>query len=188
MIRGKHLLATVFLAGTVAALASTSAWKEFGTRDFFIIYPANWYRFEVTPDRLDLRSSKGGAEVVVIKDNQAYIFVGKERGSSAKTLAEVINYYNQEGKILSRRDISVRPGSKQGCSDLKEFVVKDPAQPPEDLPKGAQVPYFIHTEFFCEMEGQKFVTLFLTNWEGDKQQAHYQQVALRMAESIRSRK
>ncbi len=188
MLRPKHLLMTVFLAGTAAALASTNAWKEFGTRDFSIMYPANWYRFGVTPDELDLRSSKGGAEGVVIKDNQACISVKEEPASSGKTLAAVINYYNKEGTILSRADISGGRGSGEGCRDLKRVVVKDPVVPPEDLPKRTKVPYFIYTEFFCEMNGPKFVTLIQQHWEGDERQEHYQQVALRMAESIRKGK
>ncbi len=100
--------------------------------------------------------------------------------SLKQTLAQVIAYYTQDATVLSHRDV---PGEavSHGCSNLEEVTSKEPAIPPAD--SSIFVPTIINTDFFCEAEGRKVVTL-LRNWEGDKRQEEYQQVALRMAKKV----
>ena len=165
-----------------AAVASTQGWQRFSSSNrFSVLYPGAWVRNGVSTDRLQLRSSKGGAEGIGIKPGQAEITVMEAQDSSKQTLAQVIAYYMQDTTVLSHKDI---PGeaAPNGCKALKEVTSKESAVPPGDSP--TSVPMIINTDFFCEVQGRKIVTL-LRNWEGDKQQAKYQQVALRMAKGIR---
>ena len=102
------------------------------------------------------------------------------QASSSQTLAQVVAYYTQDTTVLSQKDIP-EGTVPLGCSNLKEVTSKEPAIPAADSP--ISVPMIINTDFFCEVKGRKIVTL-LRNWEGDKRQQEYQQVALRMAKGI----
>ncbi len=194
------------LAG--AAVASTDGWQRFSSSNrFSVLYPAAWVRNGVSTDRLQLRSSEGGAEGIGIKRGQAEITVMEAQESSKQTLAlfgffvccdvnvnyleaqesskqtlaQVIAYYTQGTTVLSRKDV---PGeaAPSGCSEIKEVTSKEPGVPSEDSP--ISVPTIINTDFFCEAKGRKIVTL-LRNWEDDKRQQEYQRIALRMAKGIR---
>jgi hypothetical protein len=103
------------------------------------------------------------------------------QASRTQTLAEVIAYYTKDTTVLSRRDVPQETG-KRGCTHLEEITSKEPAIPPAD--SLIRVPIIINTDFFCEIHGHKIVTL-VRNHYGDKHQEEYQQVALRMAKSIR---
>jgi hypothetical protein len=177
----KVVVVLLFMLGG-AAFASTDGWRRFSSSTHFsVLYPGGWFRTGVSKDRLQLLSSRGGAEGVGIKQGQAEITVMEAQASSTRTLAEVIAYYTQDTTVLSRRDVPAETG-KSGCSELKEVTSKEPAIPPADSP--ISVPNIINTDFFCEVDGRKIVTL-LRNWEGDKRQEEYQRVALRMAKGIR---
>ncbi len=169
----------LLLAG--AAFASTDRWQRFSSSNHFsVLYPAAWVRNGASTDRLQLRSSAGGAEGIGIKQGQAEITVMEAQESSKQTLAQVIVFYTQDTTVLSRKDVAGETASS-GCSELKEVISKEPAVPPGD--STISVPTIINTDFFCEVQGRKIVTL-LRNWEGDKRQQEYQQVALRMAKGI----
>ena len=172
----------VLLTLVGAAFASTDGWQLFNSSaGFSVSYPGSWFKAGISKDRIQLRSSKGGAEGIGIKQGQAEITVMEAPDSSKQTLAQVIAYYTQDTTALSHKDF---PGeaAPHGCSDLKEVTSKEPAVPPSDSP--ISVPMILNTDFFCEADGRKIVTL-LRNWAGDKRQQEYQQVALRMAKSIR---
>ena len=165
-----------------AAFASTDGWQLFNSSTgFSVSYPGSWFKAGISKDRLQLRSSEGGAEGIGIKQGQAEITVMEAQASSSQTLAQVIAYYTQGTTILSHKDVPAEAG-KGGCSELQEITSKEPAVPPADSP--ISVPNIINTDFFCEVHGRKIVAL-LRNWEGDKRQEEYQQVALQMAKSIR---
>lgn len=168
----------------VAAFASTDGWHRFSSSSSFsVMYPGVWFRIGASTDRLQILSSKGGAEGIVIKHGQAEITVMEAQASSTKTLAQVIDYYTQGASVLSRRDVPEEAGERD-CRELKEVTSKEQAIPSADSP--ISVPYIINTDLFCEGDGRKIVTL-LRNWEGDKRQQEYQQIALRMAKGIRLR-
>ena len=165
-----------------AAFASMDGWQLFSSSTgFSVSYPGSWFKAGISKDRLQLRSSKGGAEGIGIKQGQAEITVMEAQASSSRTLAQVIAYYTQDTTVLSRKDI---PGETvpHGCSNLKEVTSKEPAIPAADSP--ISVPTIINTDFFCEVDGRKIVTL-LRCWEGDKRQQEYQRVALQIAKGIR---
>jgi hypothetical protein len=174
-------IALVFIVA-MSAVGSSPRWRWFkSSAHFSIMYPENWVRINAEyPDRLELASSKGGLEAVVIKDGQANIFVS-EAQHPTKTLSGLINLYTKDATVISRRS-GMAHRDKQRCSGLERVVLKEEAVPAEGMPTPA--PYFIYTEFFCELGNRKIV-LILKNWEGDKKQKEYQEVASKMAESIR---
>jgi len=164
-----------------AAFASTEGWQLFNSSTgFSVSYPGSWFKAGISKDRLQLRTSKVGAEGIGIKQGQAEITVMEAQASSSQTLAQVVAYYTQDTTVLSQKDIP-EGTVPLGCSNLKEVTSKEPAIPAADSP--ISVPMIINTDFFCEVKGRKIVTL-LRNWEGDKRQQEYQQVALRMAKGI----
>lgn len=177
----KAVIVLILMLGSVV-FAYTNDWQRFSSSSHFSVsYPGSWFRTGVSTDRLQLLSSKGGTEGIRIKQGQAEITVVEAPGSSTQTLAEVIAYYTQDLTILSSRDIPVE-GGEHACNLLKEITSEEPAIPPGDSP--INVPMIINTDFFCEVDGHKIVTL-LRNWKGDKREQEYQQVALRMARGIR---
>jgi hypothetical protein len=180
----KRKIVVVLLMGLGSiAFAAPDGWHLFrSTAGFSVLYPDTWVRNGVSTDRLQVRSSRGGAEGIGIKQGQAEITVMEAPESTKKTLAQVVAYYTQDVTVLSQKDVPGESTSK-GCSNLKEVISKEPAIPPGDAP--VSVPNIINTDFFCEVDGHKVVTL-LRNWDGDKRQEEYRQVALRIAKAIKS--
>lgn len=146
-----------------AAFGSIDGWQRFSnSARFSVLYPGTWVRNGVSTDRLQLLSSKGGAEGIGIKQGQAEITVMEAPESSKQTLAQVIAFYTQDTTVFSHKDVPREPGS-HGCSNLKEVTSKEPAIPPAD--SSIKMPNIINTYFFCEADGRKIVAL-LRNWEG----------------------
>lgn len=153
------------------------------TTGFTVSYPASWFRKGISTDRLMILSSKGGAEGLIIKRGQAVISVMEEREYLNASLSDVVDEYVKDTEVLSRTNIQNQNAEIRGCRELLEIVSKVPAVPPEDVP--GPVPFFILTEYFCELNRHKYVTV-LRNFEGDKKQAAYREVALRVAKSLRT--
>lgn len=166
---------------TVSAVASPR-WRWFkSSAHFSVMYPERWVRKNANyPERLELFSSKGGLEALVIKNGQANIFVS-EAQHPAKTLSALIDVYAKNATVISQTSV-ITHLDRRHCSNLEQVVLKKEAVPAEGMPR--PVPYFIYTEYFCELGNHKIV-LILKNWEGDKKQREYQQVASEMAGSIR---
>ncbi len=172
------------LTASLAQVTSLAHWKSFkSSTGFFVKYPATWYSKGTSTDRLMILSSRGGAEAVVIKRGQAVISVKEEVQYADSTLSQVMGHYTQDTHVLSQKTIHNGNAGTHGCRDLREVVSREGAVPPEDVP--GPVPYITNTEYFCEIERHKYVTV-LRNFESDKKQAMYQQIALRMAESLRA--
>jgi len=179
-----NIVVALLLVVTPAAFSED--WKEFrSSKNFSVEYPGTWFEIGGSSDRLQLLSSQRGAEGVVIKRGQAEIVVLEVPESSGKTLGEVIDYYLSGASVLSRHDIVASAEKEQGCRTLTEVVSTEHAVPSKDSP--IPVPYIINTDFFCEADGHKIVTL-LRNWKGDARQEQYQQAAMRIAKSIRIEK
>jgi hypothetical protein len=178
-------MAFALIAGLSRAQEAVSKnWKSFkSSTGFSVDYPGNWFRKGISTDELMILSSRGGAEAIVIKGGQAVISVSEERHYADSALSQVIDHYVQDAKVLSRRHIRNENLGPGGCRELREIVSKEAAVPPEDVP--GRVPYIIDTMYFCEINRHKYVTV-LRNFEGDKRQRTYRQIALRVAESLRA--
>lgn len=179
------IISIVLVVSLSLAQETTSEnWKLFkSTTGFVVSYPANWFRKGISTDRLMSLSSRGGAEAVVIKHGQAVISVMEEREYLNASLSDLVNYYIKDTKVLSRTNIQNQNAGIRGCRELLEIVSKDSVVPAEDVP--GPVPFFIITKYFCEVISRKYVTV-LKNFEGDKKQAAYRGVALRVAKSLRT--
>lgn len=182
MMIKKKVAAALLMSVACTAFAASGGWRLFrSSAGFSVSYPGTWVRNGVSADRLQVRSSKGGAEGVGIKRGQAEITVMEAPESSKQTLAQVIAYYTQDTTVLSQKDV-LRETAPKGCSNLKEVTSKEAVISPGDSP--ISVPTVINTDFFCEVGGHKIVIL-LRNWDGDKRQQEYQQIALQIAKGIR---
>jgi hypothetical protein len=178
----RKMITILLLTVCAGVFASTDKWQRFNSSSgFSVMYPSTWFRIGISTDRLQLLSSKGGAEGVIIKPGQAEITVVEARASSTKTLTQIADDYTQGAVVLSRRDIPPEL-TGHGCRNLQEVISKEQPVSPTDTP--IDVPYVVNTDLFCEAGGHKIVTL-LRNWEGDQRQEEYQRIVLRMAKSIR---
>jgi hypothetical protein len=175
-----HILA----AGTsTAADALPSRWGSFrSSAGFSLQYPVDWVRKDVPKDQLLILSSEGGAGAAVIKPGQALLSVVESQDEQSN-LQQLRDRYNRGITILARKHIRAGGVKAYGCRDLYEVISKEPAVPPGDTPRPG--PALINTEFFCEIGGKKYVTV-LRNFEGDEKQTEYQDVALRVAQSLRA--
>jgi hypothetical protein len=183
------VIALTFVTALAVAAQANAAenWKSFkSSTGFTLEYPGNWFRIGVSPESLSILSSRGGAEGVIITDGQGLINASEEPKFRNLNLSQLIDYYtkwHEDLRVLSRRSIRNENAGSQGCRNLLEVVSKEPIVSPEDV-RPKIPPNIINTEFFCEMNGRKYV-IVLRNFEGDKKQASFQQTALRLAESIR---
>jgi hypothetical protein len=169
----------IVVFSSLKSFSFTRSWKLFSSPDGFTVqYPSWWIPINDSPHQLGIRSSRGGAEGVIIKQGQAYINVGQV--NSPKSMAQVINNFEKESTELSRRNISA-DGAPGKCP-LIEIVSREPVIPPEDA--AAPVPNVINTVYYCGINHHNIV-LVLRDWEGDAKQSEYQALALRMAKSIR---
>jgi hypothetical protein len=179
------VISIVLVASLSFAQETTSEkWNLFkSTTGFAVSYPASWFRKGISTDRLMILSSKGGAEALIIKRGQAVISVMEEREYLNASLSDVVDKYVKDTEVLSRTNIQNQNAGIRGCRELLEIVSKLTAVSAEDVP--GPVPFFIYTEYFCEVNGHKYVTV-LRNFEGDKKQGAYQEIALRVAKSLRA--
>lgn len=180
----RYLFSTVLLlACTSAAQDKARSWKEFKSNTgFSVAYPAAWHRIGVSEDRLEILSSPGGAEAVVIKRGQGEIIVVELHGAPDTTLSELIDQDTRSDvSILARGEIHNERAQKGACSDLKRVVSEEEPVPSKDVP--IRVPYVINTAFYCEINGRRFRTL-LRNWQGEKRQEEYQRIAQHVAQSL----
>lgn len=181
----RGVLMACLLAGAVLAFSATVAWREFrSSKTFTVEYPADWFRQGISPDRLDILSSSGHLTAVVIEKGEADISVAEEPEPARRPLAEVIHYYENGAPVLLRKSIS--PEQPEACERLDEIVWKEAPVPLEDVAPSMRphLTDFIYTGLFCQIKG-RIVVLILKNWQGDKKQKEYQEIALRMAKSIR---
>jgi hypothetical protein len=176
-MRTTMALAVVHLGMLAAVAGGQGGWARFTSAGrFSVMYPATWRRIGVSTDRLDIVSSPGGAQGVVIRRGQAEIVVMEIREPSGVPLSEVIDRDNRGAAVLSRRELR-RPGAPAagGCGQLTEVVSRDEIGP------GA---YNIFTSYYCDIRGRRFSVL-LRNWEGDVRRERDRTVALKMAWSLR---
>ncbi len=91
---------------TVSAVGSPR-WRWFkSSAHFSVMYPETWVRKNANyPERLELSSSKGGLEAVVIKQGQANIVVFEETEHPAKTLSDLIDTYTKDATVISRTSV-----------------------------------------------------------------------------------
>ncbi len=154
---------------------------------FSVRYPDNWFQKARSKDLLFILSSEAGAGRAIIAPGQAFISVVEAREYKDLSLEQLRDLYNRGIAILARRQIHNARLGADACRDLYQVVSKESAIPPGNtpIPHPAAAPYLVNTEYFCQIDRKKYVTV-LRNFEGDKKQAQYQEVALGVAQSLRA--
>ncbi len=165
----------VLWVGATQAGAGVS-WKQFESQDgFSVMYPPTWFPIGISENRLNILSSEGGSEGVVIPNDQAEITVTRLTGRNKATLAEVAELDTRAERVLSRRNLQIGGPARQGCAGLLEITSKEEMGPRA----------YIVASRYCEIQGDRFVTI-LRCWCGDTRQRQYERTALRVRESFRS--
>lgn len=133
MMSKKKAVVTFLMALGCMAFAASDGWRLFrSSTGFSVSYLGTWVRNGASTDRLQVRSSKGGAEGVGIKQGQAEITVMEAPESSKQTLTHVIAYYTLDTTVLSQKDVSGE-ANPHGCTKLKEVISRESAIPPATL-------------------------------------------------------
>jgi len=157
--------------------APQRGWNTFeSTARFSVAYPTDWQIFGVSRDRLQIRSSGRGADGVIINRGQAAITV-LQVASGANGLESAIKRSNEGAEIISRQRIQT------GGAEIIKVISRAPAVPPGDIAPG-KAPDEVNTQFFV-LVASRVVCVSLINWDGDTKQAEYQEIAARMARSVR---
>lgn len=160
-------------------------WRLFRSTEGFVVrYPGNWVRKGISKTRLTILSVPGGATAVVIKKGQAEVSVIMDQEYRGASLADLISAYTRHTHVLSRRRVLNTHPAIAGCKQFERIVSKEALVAEAAIP-GAS-PYIVNTELFCGIGVRKYV-IALRNFQGDKKQPIYQRIALRMAETLRSR-
>lgn len=141
-------------------------------RGVMLRYPSNWQLISITKEGLAIKSSKGGYEGIGIGPNQAEIIASLAKADASISLDEFVAESLREQTILARQEV---PVSGHGCVRLQKVVSLFEVGP------GA---FIENTGYFCRI-GDGWMVVMLRNFRGNKQQPQYQQIALRMARSIR---
>jgi hypothetical protein len=163
----------------------TAQWKLFVSRSlhFSVEYPSLWNRLQdhdVAPDADTLEiinfPNKERVEGVIIKKGGASISVNLAP-SGINSARDWIRRYNRDNVLLDDRTIPRLRSAPDGCQDLRRIVSRDEVAPNA---------FSIETDYFCSTPRGLYVVL-LTNWEGDPHQPAYQDIAAKVALSLRTR-
>ena len=192
MMMRKLLLIVVLVSLTLSFIcyaASRKSWAEFhSSEDFSVLYPKTWIQIGalnglgVSKKQLQIVSSRGGTQGIVIRPGQGEIIVEAIRGQRSETLDTVVSHYIQGTSIISREVFHVSSKNPFGCQTIISVVSKESIIPAVDSP--THVPSVVYTQLFCQADQRKIVTI-LKNFEGDKQQAEWQAIALQMMTSVK---
>lgn len=188
----KLLLIVVFITlvlGTICHAALRESWTEFhSSLGFSILYPRTWFRIGAlnglgaSKNNLQIVSSRGGAQGVVISPGQGEITVEVVLGRRGETLDTIVSHYTEGTRIISRDVFHVPSANQLGCRNIILVISKEPIIPAEDSPM--HVPSVVYTQLFCQAGRRQIVTI-LKNFEGDKKQAEWQAIALQMMTSVK---
>lgn len=184
MLHAAHRIAFVLLVvptGTASSIAP--AWRLFRSSTGVVVrYPASWVRFGISRDQLDLLSSPGGREGIIIKPGQALLSVAEPQDTPTRTLAGVIAHFTKDvDSVTTRRDLPIEAASG-GCQKLREVVSWEPLVPRAGML--VRPPDVIDTQYFCEV-GARIVVTTVRNYADDPRTPEYRAVGLQVARSIR---
>jgi len=171
-------------------VGAAGQWKPFTSKTlhFSVLYPASWNRLLALddlpdPDRLDIINfpNRDRAEGVVIKRGGASISVVGVPPDSPPfywhSVDDWIGFSLPHRILIDQSEIPIAAPPSGGCSKLKRVVTQFETSP------GA---YQVYTNYYCEIGGRLYGT-FLANWKGDPHQSDLQEIALKIALSLRSR-
>jgi hypothetical protein len=169
----RSLYVLALLCASFAA-AGNQNWKTLAmTGGIALQYPDTWWPVSAEKERLNILSSKGGAEGVVIQKNQAQIIVSTAPQPAGDSFDRLIALSVGKQTVVSTAELAAT--APHGCMRLREVLSREEVGPTS---------YVSATAIFCDT-GLTSVTVLLRAWQNDEQLRQYQEVALRMARSIR---
>lgn len=155
-----------------------SNWKEFKSAEsgFSVKYPGSWYPFVSNKGSLDILSFPPAERVqgVVLKRGGAEIMVGGPP-SGVTSIDQWVRAVEQDNRVKEDKSVKLIRAASNGCAELRQVVTESEA--------GEGV-YFTQTSYYCSI-GNKLLTVFLENWKGDPNEKRFQELALRIASSLR---
>jgi hypothetical protein len=159
---------------TSFAAAGNQNWRTLAmTGGIALQYPDTWWPVSAQQDRLNILSSKGGAAGVIIQKNQAQIIVSTSPQAAGDSFDRLIALSVGKQTVVSTQELAAT--APHGCMRLREVV---------SLEEVAPTSYLSATAIFCDT-GLSSVTVLLRARQNDAHLRQYQEVALRMARSIR---
>lgn len=172
------------LGGSVAGLPAGSQWRLFESKSqhFSVRYPPSWNRLAtwdgvMDENILDIINFPNSERLkgVVIKKGGAWVSVGGPP-EGISSVDEWIHRYLGRDVIIDQRAVPISSPSPNGCAKLDLVVTRAKM---DDA-------YAIYSSYYCTV-GDRFYSVFLTNWEGDPQQSKLQHTALKIALTLRTR-
>lgn len=171
------LLFALLTSGALGANPSVNkSWKTYvmsgGVR---LRYPASWLPIQQGNDRLSILSGKERAEAVIVVPGEALIVVAILPNTKPDQLdAFAQTATDSSDKLVS--DEVLAPPTAHGCSRIRRIVT---------VHEWAPQSHEVTTTFLCAIADQ-VVMCAESNFQGDRRQRQYENVALRMTRSIRS--
>jgi hypothetical protein len=161
--------------------SAASGWKEFKSAEshFRVQYPSSWRRLSDNQKGLDIVNFPPGQgqHGIVLSPTGANIQVGGPP-PWVRTLEEWIRANLQGTLPIEDGEIRITNPPPDGCTSFRRVVSRDDAD-------GSGKHIFVDTEFYCS-KGNRLYLVLLTNWEGDPKQAELQELALKIAQSLRT--
>ncbi len=168
----------------VGFAASADGWKTFRSEKhpFSVRYAPSWYMLNHTIDVLDIVNfppskrargaflPKGGAAIVVVPSTVV------PTGQGITSLADWITKDLSRFTFLSKREVGSLSGESGACTQLIEVENEEEVDPNR---------YIDGTSYYCATH-TGFYRVELSHWRGDPKQKQLQEVALKMALSLRS--
>lgn len=176
---GKQLIALslalfFIIQSNAPAIVSNRDWTVVSLdRGISLRYPSSWWPSSISKERVDIMSSKGGAEGVRIRHGQAEIIAAIVHVASKTSLDQLISQSVRDQILVSQDNLAA--SARNGCGYLEKVVSLD------ELGPGF---FVVNTAYFCELDKVGLVVT-LRNWQGDKRQAEYEGIVLRLVRSVR---
>jgi len=173
-------------AGFGICALSDMRWKVFEskTQHFRVHYPASWNQLEglagtVNTDILDIINFPNSERVegVVIKASGAEIQVSGPP-PNVRTIDDWIRGDLSSDAAIDEGLISIPKPGLHGCTSLKRVTWRSDVS-------GAGKAYLFNTGYYCTTK-TSFYRVLLANWQGDPQQSRLQELALKIALSLRT--
>jgi hypothetical protein len=143
-------------------------------KGFLVEYPDSWVRLPGTPQELEILSTRHRVEGAVIPRDGAEIIVREISPRPGESLGTFLqNEYHVN--VTNQERVPVSAGRHSSCGSLARVSATF-----EIGPKAVQQQTF----FLCKIGQRSFLTV-LTAWQGEHVSQHWEQVARRIASSVK---
>lgn len=158
-----------------------SSWTEFksGVSHFSVMYPSSWRRLSQNLKGLDIVNFPAGQgqHGVVLSPIGANIQVV---GATPRVhmIEDLVRGDLQGERPIEDSEVRITDPPKGGCATFRRVVWQQDAD-------GSGKHIFSFTCYYCSIDSRIFSVL-LINWKGDPKQPELQELALKIAQSLRT--